>query len=622
MADGDGEIPALFEFPTLKPLIWCASCRTEQTLANFRVLTESPLLFVDFCASCEAAIGTMSLYRDRNLATAANKRAREFILSGLDPRTAQMESEAADRQEEKRREFARRELSRKYLLYYTKQFNPNYLAGWVHKDVARRLEQFIRDIELKKSPRLMIFMPPRHGKSLLASQELPSWVLGRHPNWEIISASYAITLPVGFSRIIKDRIDSPEYEAIFPATRLRPDARGVEEWLTTLRGRYRAVGVGGGITGTGAEILIIDDPIKDYQEAQSELIREAAYNWYTSTARTRLSPGGGVLLIQTRWHDGDLSGRLLSDRALLIDAGVDSDEIDDWEVVSYPALAEHDEWMYPDATIHVGPDPADIPAEAKLLRPKEEALHPERYSSLELRRMRNTMPPVQWNALFQQNPVPESGEYFSKDMFRYYGDLPGAAEEYAYFMAWDLAIGEKSSNDWTVGTVCASHYTGNIYVVDMIRARMNVHGIIAAMLDMARKWPMIQVMGIEQGQIYKTMAPLVKEAMVREKVRFSLTEDLKPVTDKLMRARPLQQKMQMGFIQFPSNQPWSAMIEREMLRFPNGTNDDIVDSLAWLARMSMVISAPKPKTLKQGRKPKSWKEQLTAKTGSSSFMTA
>ena len=622
MADGDDRIPALTEFSVLKPLVWCAGCQSEQTMGNFRVLVEDPLLYVDFCSTCEATTGTMALYREPAMRKEVNRRARELILSGLDPLATQLENDAADRREEKRREFGRRELARKYLLFYTKQFNPHYLAGWVHKDIARRLEQFVRDVEEKKSPRLMIFMPPRHGKSLLASQELPSWALGKHANWEIISASYAIGLPVGFSRIIKDRIDSAEYEAIFPATRIRPDARGVEEWLTTQRGRYRAVGVGGGITGTGAEILIVDDPIKDYAEAQSEIIREAAYNWYTSTARTRLSPGGGVLIIQTRWHDADLSGRLLSDRALLIENGVDSDEIDDWEVVSYPALAEHDEWMYPNSTIHIGPDTADIPLEAKLLRPAGEALHPERYSSLELRRMRNTMPPVQWNALYQQNPVPESGEYFSKDMLRYYGDLPGAKDEYAYFMAWDLAIGEKSSNDWTVGTVCASHYTGNIYILDMVRARMNVHGIIAAMMDMARKWPSIQVMGIEQGQIYKTMAPLVKEAMVREKVRFSLSEDLKPVTDKLMRARPLQQKMQMGFIQFPSSQPWSAMIEREMLRFPNGTNDDIVDSLAWLARMSMVISPPKPKTLKQGRKPKSWKEQLTATTGSSSFMTA
>ena len=610
------------EFPVLKPLIWCAACKTEQTLGNFRVLRKSPLTYVDFCVSCEAAAGTISLYRDRNLFAATDLRARDIILSGMDVGAVLAENAAADAREEKRREFARRELSRKYLLFYTKQFNPNYMAGWVHKDVARRLEKFVRDVEEKLSPRLMIFMPPRHGKSTLASQELPSWVLGKHSDWEIISASYAITLPVGFSRIIKDRIDSLEYEAIFPGTRLRPDARGVEEWLTTRRGRYRAVGVGGGITGTGAEILIIDDPIKDYQEAQSEIIREAAYNWYTSTARTRLSPGGGVLIIQTRWHDGDLSGRLLSDRAMLLEAGVDSDEIDDWEVVSYPALAEYDEWMFPDSTIHVGPDPQEIPPEAKRLRTKEEALHPQRYSSLELRRMRNTMPSVQWNALYQQNPVPETGEYFTKDMFRQFNGLPGAEDEYAYFMAWDLAIGEKSSNDWTVGTVAAYHYSGNLYLMDMVRARMNVHAIIAAMIDMARKWPLMQVMGIEQGQIYKTMAPLVKEAMVREKVRFSLTEELKPVTDKLMRARPLQQKMQMGFIQFPSNQPWVSLVEREMLRFPNGTNDDIVDSLAWLARMAMVISPPKPQSLKPGHKRKSWKEQLTATSGSSSFMTA
>lgn len=606
-------------FPVLKPLIYCASCKAEQSLQEFRILTFSPLVYVDFCKACETRRGTMTLYRDRELHSATTASARNIVLSGTDDASTQIEQEAVNYREEQRREFARRELARKYLLYYTKQFNPSYDAGWVHKDIARRLEKFIKDIEEKNSPRLMIFMPPRHGKSTLASQEFPSWLLGHHADWEIISASYAISLPVGFSRVIKDRLESDEYHAIFPGTELRADARGVEEWLTTKRGRYRAVGVEGGITGTGAHVLIIDDPIKDYQEAQSETIRESAYNWYTSTARTRLAPGGGVLIIQTRWHDADLSGRLLTDRQTLLEAGVPREEMDDWEVVSYPAIAEYDEWLFPDRTIQVGPE--EIPEGAILLRPKDEALHPARYSALELRRIRNTMPSVQWNALFQQNPVPETGEYFTKDMFRTYGQLPDAPENFAYFMAWDLAIGEKSSNDWTVGTVCAYHFTGAIYIVDMFRARTNAPGIVDAALQMAKKWPLLQILGMEYGQIYKTMAPLLKEAMTAAKVRFSLTEELKPVNDKLLRARPLQQKMQMGLVHFPAAQPWVGLIEREMLRFPNGTHDDIVDSLAWLIRMSMTISPPRPYRTQKKRKLKSWKDDLTPSSGSS-FMTA
>jgi predicted phage terminase large subunit-like protein len=609
------------DFPVLKPLVHCMSCSSDQSLTAFRKLSDDPLTYVDFCGSCEAAYGTLSLYSKYAGTPAVTRRARDIIVSGKDSMAPKLEEKAVNYREERTREFARRELSRKYFLYYVKQFNPTYLAGWVHKDIARRLEQFIRDVENGLSPRLMLFMPPRHGKSTLASIEFPGWSLGRHADWEIISASYASSLPIGFSRTIKDRLDDPDYHAIFPDTKLRSDARGVEEWHTTKRGRYRAAGVEGGITGTGAHVLIIDDPIKDYQEAQSPKVRENAYNWYTSTARTRLAPGGGVLLIQTRWHDGDLSGMLLADKQALVEANVDPDEIDDWQVVSYPALAEYDEYLFPDRTIQVSPD--QVPEGAIKLRGKEEALHPERYSALELRRIRNTMPSVQWNALFQQNPVPETGEYFTKDMFRGYSTLPGAEEEYAYFSAWDLAIGEKAQNDWTVGTICAYHYTGAIYVLDMIRGRMNMHGIISSMIAMARKWPHMQVLGIEQGQIYKTMAPLLNEAMLFHKVRFSLTEELKPVTDKLMRARPLQQKMQMGLVHFPTAQPWVSLVERELLRFPSGTHDDIVDSLAWLIRMSMVISPPKPQSARAlGRKPQSWKSQLTVSSGDKSFMTA
>jgi predicted phage terminase large subunit-like protein len=874
----------------LKPLIYCGSCGVEQSITNFRLLSEEPPIFVDFCGTCEKQFGTLSLYNKHLGSRWVTRRARQLVVSGQDTKAVVLENQALNYREEQTREFARRELARKYLLYYVKQFNPDYKSGWVHKDIARRLEQFVREVEQGLSPRLMIFVPPRHGKSTLASLELPGWVLGLHPEWEVISASYASSLPIGFSRVIKDRLKDPDYQAIFPGTKLRADAQGVEEWFTTKRGRYRAAGVEAGITGTGAHILIIDDPIKDYQEAQSPKVRENAYNWYTSTARTRMAPGGGVLLIQcmtgdtsvlmadgsgkalehikvgdavatydngslsasvvvnwanqgpdyiyaitttsgtivkanerhpflvqrdgvpewiklknlrvgdvivrvnhstgengkglsaptkdaanrwslkaiaarittklvglvacaphpsipfraapltlntdtgsntpitygslksnadyalsvgspqakmsartgaanfastttiapeksadcsvtiatslldtakpktcyseplrtcdfildeivsivesgvedvfdiqvagtenfianglvshnTRWHDGDLSGLLLSDKQALLEADVPLDEIDNWQVISYPAIAEYDEYLFPDRSIQTAPEV--VPEGAILLRHKDDALHPERYTSLELRRIRNTMPSVQWNALFQQNPVPETGEYFTKDMFRTFSALPGAEDDFIWFTAWDLAIGEKAQNDWTVGTVAAYHYSGAIYVMDMVRARMNMYGIITAMMALAKKWPHIQVMGIEQGQIYKTMAPLLNEAIQKEKLKLSLSEELKPVTDKLMRARPLQQKMQMGLVHFPTAQPWVSLVERELLRFPSGTHDDIVDSLAWLIRMSMVLSPPRPqKARNQGRKPESWKKQLVANSGAKSFMTA
>lgn len=605
-----------------KPLIYCPACRQPQLLGNFRRLSDSPLLYSDFCKSCEHHHGAYSLYKDERLARAVTPAAREFVLSE-DEAAEDIENRAQSEQKAVEKEMARRELMRRRLIYYVTQFRHDYLAGWVHQDICRRLERFVKQVERKESPRLMLFMPPRAGKSTLVSDEFPSWVFGHHPEWEFISASYAVSLPIGFSRRIRDRLDDKAYQAVFPKTKVRNDSRGVEEWLTTEGGRFRAAGVEGGITGTGCNILNIDDPIKDYQEAQSDVVRANAYNWYTTTARTRLAPGGGVLITQTRWHDADLAGRLLTDREALIEAGVPEDEIDQWEVVSYPALAEADEYLFPNGTIEVGP--AEVPDGARLLRREGEALHPERYSAKALRTIRNTMPPVQWNALYQQNPVPADGEFFTSEMFRFYNYLPGTAEEYAWFAAWDLAIGQKAQNDYTVGVVGALHSDGGLYVVDMIRGRLSTYPIVESMVKLGDKWTLLQIQGIEDGQIKKTLMPLLEKEMLKAKSKFSFDEELKPVTDKLLRARPLQQRMQMGQVYLPAGQPWAMKIQQEMLRFPSGTHDDMVDAMAWLARMALRITPPMPPTHRHRRARSSWRKELhkhTQQAADSSFMTA
>lgn len=607
-----------------REMAWCGCCHVWQPIPSFRRLRDWPLLYVDFCEGCEKRFGTITLYRDPQFTKYVSAEASNFVLGSHDKVAERNEAAVVDQREEQKRELARRELMRRRLIYYVSQMRgPTYQVGWVHQDIARRLEKFVEDVEKGLSPRLMIFVPPRHGKSILASEEFPGWVLGKHPEWEIIECSYAESLPVGFSRRVRDRLDSPEYQAIFPNTKIRADARGVEEWSLGAGGRFRAAGVGGGITGTGAHVLTIDDPIKDYEAAQSTTIRDGAYNWYTTTAKTRLAPGGGVLVIQTRWHDADLAGRLLTDMKELHEAGVPRDEIDQWEVVSYPALAEYDEYLMPNGMIEVGP--SEIPEGARKLRSAGDALHPARYTAKALRTLRNTMPSAQWNALFQQNPVPDTGEFFTRDQFRSFDVLPGKDEDFAFFMAWDLAIGLKQSNDWTVGVVGALHYTGRLYIVDMVRARLKTAEIVETMMAMGRKWPYIQRLGIEDGQIKKTMQALVETAIQQNKMLFSMDETLKPVTDKLMRARPLQQRMQMGQIYFPTREAWVVKAQDEMLRFPSGVNDDIVDAMAWLVRMSMTIAAPVPKNFRTKRE--SWKKKLEQHTAagqgrSTSYMTA
>lgn len=201
------------------------------------------------------------------------------------------------------KELASRVLAKRRLLPFVQRINPSYKAGWVHHDVCRRLEKFSDDVIAGRSPRLMLLMPPRAGKSELSSRNFPAWHLGRAPDHEIINCSYNVGLAMTFSRKVKEVIDDPAYQTVFE-TRLNPNHQGAEEWsIAGHRGGYVAAGVGGGITGKGAHILGIDDPVKNAEEADSADFREKLWDWYGSTAYTRLSPGGGVLVTQCMTGD-------------------------------------------------------------------------------------------------------------------------------------------------------------------------------------------------------------------------------------------------------------------------------------------------------------------------------
>jgi hypothetical protein len=262
--------------------------------------------------------------REKRLAKTQEERTQKRLVEIAEEETEREVNQA-------RRELAQRELCRKYLIASILRFNTDYLAGWVHKDICVRLERFMRDIEDKKNPRLMLQMPPRHGKSTIASQEFPAWVLGHHPEWEIMGCSYAESLALDFSRAVRERLRDPEYHVLFKDTRIDRENQNAQGWKTTKKGGFLPAGVGGAITGKGAHILIIDDPVKNSQEAESETTRESIGNWYDSTAYTRLAPGGGVLVIQTRWHMDDLSGRL--------EYKMREGNGDVFEIVRYPAMA-------------------------------------------------------------------------------------------------------------------------------------------------------------------------------------------------------------------------------------------------------------------------------------------
>lgn len=510
-------------------------------------------------------------------------------------------------------ELASRERARRKIIPYIKRFDPEYEAGWLHYDICRRLEKFYDDVMAKRAPRLMLFVPPRHGKSYIASDFYPSWCLGKNPKLKFIAASYAVSLPIDFSRNIRDRIKTREYKAVFRHTAISQESKAAEAWKTTQGGAFVAAGVGGGITGKGADIFVIDDPIKDAEEADSEVVRDKIWDWYGSTAYTRMSPGGGMLVIQTRWHDDDLSGRLVLQMQDNIKKQVPEDEFDRWEIIQYPALATHDEWMNPDRTMTEEP----THEKSKKLRNKGDALHPARFSTQLLKRIKNTAQPRHWSALYQQNPVPEEGVYFTKDMFRFeHPHRREGWERMRIFIAGDLAIGEKESNDYTSFAVGGLDYDDQVHILEVIRFRKNTYGIVEALLDLVQKYDPYLV-GIEKGQLEHAIKPQLQKRMRERRVFPTLAEGdkaLKPVQDKWKRARPLQGRLQQGVVYFPLPEmaPWVETVIHEMLRFPGGLHDDMVDALAWLIRMMINENPPRRPRRK---KHKSFRDKLKVTDG-------
>lgn len=590
-----------------------------------------------FCMVCEAATDKEEL--EAAVASQRRTKSKQLASNKIALEDARKQKKKKVREEQVgsvKKELLERQLAKKSLLAFLKRSYPRYIAGWVHVDICNRLERFLDDVVAGKNPRLMLFMPPRHGKSIIASQHFPAWVLGRHPEFEIIAASYGSSLPIKFSRYVRALLRDPKYQKVFPETVLDKENENVEGWGTTEGGGYIPAGVGGGITGKGAHILIIDDPVKDAEEADSETTRESVWDWYGSTAYTRLAPQSGVLVIQTRWHDDDLSGRLIQQmrdafkeldnlerevteqlNRQLEDSEIDDvkytmciadltrdmrtkrSEIDSWEIVSYPAQAEHDEYQDDQGNVlFVDPESGnpvhDVidfdKSAARLLRHKGDALHPARYPSDRLNKIKNALQNRHWHALYQQNPVPEEGQYFKKEMFRHRKGLLDV-RNLPIAIAWDLAIGKKQTNDWTVGVVGAIDYEGNIQIIDMLRGRWDAHEIARNIIMTYAKYrgmtDQMCLVGIERGQLEMAIRPELNRLSDELRIYPAYDNELKPLTDKLVRARPLQGYMQAGKVAFADSElcPWVEVLIHEMLRFPNGTFDDTVDASAWLARM-------------------------------------
>jgi phage terminase large subunit-like protein len=589
-------------------------------------------------------------------------------------------------QQQVEREMARRELARRRLLYFTRRFEgqkvdeasgelveierakgTGYVADWVHKDVCARLERFLVDVRAGRQPRLMLFMPPRHGKSTLASRMFPAWAFGQDPTLEVIAASYGASLPEQFSRNVRGVLRDPEYRTIFPETQMDPERENVQGWATTQNGMYIPVGVGSGITGKGADLLIIDDPFKGAEDAENPNAREKVVDWYFSEAYTRLSPNAGVLVILTRWHDADLAGALISaqqeqetESLEILDSEIEEiraaelskkeeaqalqiaqeehkdrlKDVEKWEVVSYAAQAEQDEYRMPNGQI-VHSDRRG----AVLLRKTGEALHPSRYPIERLSKIKKNFYARGrqrfWHALYQQKPVPDEGIHFSREMVRI--TTPESDQVRAGWLklsAWDLAAGQDAQHDWTVGAHGQMDYEGRVHVTQITRGRFDgAHGVACAVLDeYERNRP--QMIGVEKGPLEKFLMPSIKkeladrnrEANYKNRLTPVFAEGkqfaLAPIQDPVLRAGPLQSLMQQGMLVFDKDIQWMEDAIGELIRFPGGVHDDIVTALSWLARLMLRYEVPNAPTMKQRQR--SWKTKLNAymRKGTSGHMGA
>lgn len=440
---------------------------------------------------------------------------------------------------------------------YIAMMYPRYDFAPHHKLICRALER----VERGECHRLIISVPPRHGKSYLCSEFFPSWYIGRNPEKSIIAASYGADLAEDFGRKVRNLMMSDEWKAVFPQAHIDPAAKSAARIAMKEGGNYYAVGVGGATTGRGANVLLIDDPVKGREEADSETIRRRIKDWYRAVAYTRLMKGGAIVIIMTRWHEDDLAGWCITEQ-----------DHENWELLTLPAIAEE----------------GDV-----LGREVGEALWPARYNKDQLERIRQTVGTREWNALYMQRPAPEEGVYFQRDWFRFYDALPPYLN---YYGASDYAVTEDKG-DYTVHVICGVDKEDNVYLVDMWRDRTTAMGWMDSLVHFIRFYHP-QVWAEETGVILRSLDPIIRKRLDEERLYSTTRKQFSSSTDKPTRARSLQARLEMGKLFFPNpkNIAWVDTLIHEFLSFPAGTHDDIVDAMSLLIRLLIYMQeAREPK---------------------------
>lgn len=384
---------------------------------------------------------------------------------------------------------------------------------------------------------LIVEAPPRHGKSELVSRRVPLWHLCTYPERHVTLAGYGAALPEAHSRWVRDALAEHGPRV---GVRLAADSTAADRWHTTLGGSCRAVGVGGALTGFGSHLLIIDDPISNAEEADSEVMRDKIWDWFLSVAWTRREPGATVVVMCTRWHEDDLIGRILEHQELSRIA----------KRITFRALAEDDD---------------------TLGRKPGEALWPERYDEEALRQTKATQTSRWWNALFQQRPTSAEGAEIKRHWWRWYDELPVARERMDFVVAsWDCSFRDTDGSDYVVGTVWGV-YGAYRYLLDMFRERADFSATCGAVVALNAKWrPNATLIEAKANgdAVINTLADLVPGIVPVE-----------PQGGKESRVRAASPQIQAGNVYLPKTK-WAEELVEEAAAFPLGRHDDQIDSTA------------------------------------------
>ncbi len=448
------------------------------------------------------------------------------------------------------------------LMPFTQFTFPKYEAAPFHDDLARALDGVLGGT----IDRLMIFAPPQHGKSELVSVRLPAYALGKRPDWPVILASYEAGFAQNKSRQAREIVESDEYGELFPGIRTHQGSRAVNHWsLQKHRGFLHATGMGGPVTGHGGMLGIIDDPVKNWMEAQSLTIRENHWQWYRTTFRTRIWEHGAIILVMTRWHEDDLAGRILQDQG------------DRWTVLRYPAIAETQVERDTNNKYLGLPEGEGDP----LGRVAGEALAPSRFSIAALADLKTDVGSLAWNAEYQGVPRQPEGNRFKRDWFEKVAEAPFYARRIRY---WDKAATEGGGSATAGVLIAFDPQTDNCYIEDVVVGHWSSYNREEQILKTAIRDGQAYVgQGNKSVKIYVEQEPGSGgkdsvDATIRKLVGFVVRPD-RPTGDKDTRLEPFAAYAEAGRVKIVAGE-WNASWIEQMTSIPHSKLRDQADATA------------------------------------------